>query len=66
MNARQLQREKENLREAIPSWRNWPTELRETGALRDYALSIGFDAMEINTVVDPMAVLVLREAWKSQ
>jgi len=61
---RELQRAQARLPEIIPDWQNTEVAQQEARQIRDYALGVGFSEEALNSLVDPLAVKVLRDAWR--
>ncbi len=61
---RQLQLAQQQLPQLIPEWNNAETARTEAQSIREYALSVGFAEEALDSLVDPLAVKVLRDAWR--
>lgn len=61
---RELDSQRDNLLERIPSWRDAETASSERGSLSEYAQTVGFTQEEVDTVIDARAVELLHKAWK--
>ena len=61
---RQLEQAQARLPELIPDWRDAEKARSEAQAIRDYAIGVGFSEEALDSLVDPLAVKVLRDAWR--
>lgn len=57
-----LQSEREKLVAAIPEWKDAKVGKQDRADMLEYALSLGFEETEINSLVDHRAMLLLRKA----
>lgn len=61
---RQLQAARARLPQLIPDWANEEVANREAQAIYQYALDTGFSQEALENLYDPLAVKVLRDAWR--
>jgi len=61
---RQMQLAKAKLPELIPDWGNEEVAGREAKAVYQFALDVGFSQEALENLYDPLAVKVLRDAWR--
>jgi hypothetical protein len=57
-----LQRESEKLTNLIPEWRDETVATKEKQAIREYGVSLGYSAEEMDSIGDARAIALMRKS----